>query len=138
MFLGLLATTFVVALATATGAALIFLRPVNSILSRLVSEQLAPIWRRYIVFAIYVVGVSGGVRVWEIDRYITPDKDGKLLALTSDRWVLELYKTILGALQSVAWMLLIFFLFALVAYVVVRGFEMRRGERIEPGSGAAT
>ena len=39
---------------------------------------------------------------------------------------LEVYKTVIGALQSVAWMLLIFFLFALVAYVVVRGFELRR------------
>jgi len=46
--------------------------------------------------------------------------------LTSDRWVVEIYKTIIGTLQSVAWMLLIFFLFALVAYVVLRGFELRR------------
>jgi hypothetical protein len=31
----------------------------------------------------------------------------------------------MGSLESVAWMLLIFFLFALLAYVVVRGFEMK-------------
>lgn len=129
MFLELLGVTFAVALVMATGAALLFVRPIDKILGRLVSDELAPVWRRYIVFAIYVVGISGGVRVWEIDRYITPDKDGKLLVLTSDRWVVEIYKTIMGSLQGVAWMLLIFFLFALVAYVVVRGFEMKRSEK---------
>src|SRR5665811_1542295 len=126
MFLSLLVITFVLAAVTATGAALLFSRPIDKILARLVSEQLAPIWRRYILFAIYVVGISGGVRVWDVERYITPDKEGKLLALNSDRWVIEIYKTIIGTLQSVAWMLLIFFLFALVAYVVLRGFELRR------------
>lgn len=126
MFVALLAITFLLAAVTATGVALLFSRPVNKILGRLVSEQLAPIWRRYILFAIYVVGISGGVRVWDVERYINPDKEGKVLTLNSDRWVVEIYKTIIGTLQSVAWMLLIFFLFALVAYVVLRGFESRR------------
>jgi hypothetical protein len=126
LFLHLLVVTFILAAATATGTALLFAKPINTILGRLVSEQLAPIWRRYILFAIYVVGISGGVRVWDVERYITPDKDGTLLMLTSDRWVVEIYKTIIGTLQSVAWMLLIFFLFALIAYVVLRGFELKR------------
>ena len=126
MFLHLLVVTFILAAATATGTALLFAKPINTILGRLVSEQLAPIWRRYILFAIYVVGISGGVRVWDVERYITPDKDGTLLMLTSDRWVVEIYKTIIGTLQSVAWLLLIFFLFALIAYVVLRGFALKR------------
>jgi hypothetical protein len=126
MFMQLLVITFVVAAGTCTVAALLFAKPVNKILARLVSVELAPTWQRYILFAIYVVGISGGTRVWELERYINPDKDGKVLALNPDRWVIEIYKTVLGALQSVAWMLLIFFLFALLAYVVVRGFEMRR------------
>jgi hypothetical protein len=126
MFLQLLLVTFLIAAATATVVALLFSRPVNKILARLVSETLAPVWQRYILFAIYVVGISGGVRLWDLERYITPDKEGKLLVLNSDRWFLEVYKTVMGTLQSVAWMLLIFFLFALVAYVVVRGFEARR------------
>jgi hypothetical protein len=126
MFLQLLLVTFLIAAATATVVALLFSRPVNKILARLVSETLAPVWQRYILFAIYVVGISGGVRLWDLERYITPDKEGELLVLNSDRWFLEVYKTVMGTLQSVAWMLLIFFLFALVAYVVVRGFEARR------------
>ncbi len=126
MFVTLLLITFVIAAATSTVTALLFSKPVKKILGRLVTEELAPTWQRYLLFAIYVVGISGGVRVWDVERYITPDKEGKLLALNSDRWIIEIYKTVIGTLQSVAWMLLIFFLFALIAYVVVRGLELRR------------
>ncbi|NOY22515.1 MAG: hypothetical protein GXO70_03240 [Acidobacteria bacterium] len=126
MFLELLLVTFLIAVAIATVVALLFSRPINKLLGHLVSEELAPIWRRYIVFAVYVVGISGGVSVRAIEKYITPDKEGKLLVLNADRWILETYKSVIGTLQSVAWMLLIFFLFALVAYVVLRGFEFKR------------
>lgn len=126
MFVTLLLITFIIAAATSTVIALLFSKPVKKILGRLVTEELASTWQRYLLFAIYVVGISGGVRVWDIEKYITPDKEGKLLTLNSDRWVIEVYKTVIGTLQSVAWMLLIFFLFALIAYVVVRGLELRR------------
>lgn len=126
MFVELLIVTFVVALAMSALVALLFAKPIGRILSRLVSEELAGTWRRYIVFAIFVVGISGGARLWEIEKYITPDKEGNLLRLTSDRWIIEVYKTVIGSLQSIAWMLLVFFLFALIAYVTVRGFEMRK------------
>ena len=125
MFASLLAVTFLVALLTSLLVVAIFARPIATLLARIVSDQLAPIWKRYILFAIVVVGVAGGVRVWDLERYITPDKDGKLLVLTADRWMVEIYKTIIGALQSSVWLLMIFFLFALLAYVVVRGFESR-------------
>lgn len=130
----LLGITFLVAALISTAVAVLFSRPVDKILGRLVSDQLASHWRRYILFAIYVVGISGGVRVWDVERYITPDKEGRLLVLNSDRWVVEIYKTVVGTLQSAAWMLLIFFLFALLAYVVVRGFEMRRTGNEPAGS----
>jgi hypothetical protein len=129
MFLTLLLVTFAMALATSTLVAALFNRPVKKILNRLVSEELGATWKRYILFAIYVVGISGGVRVWELERYITPrTRDEAPIILNSDRWVLEIYKTVVGTLQSVAWMLLVFFLFALLAYVVVRGFESRRAK----------
>jgi hypothetical protein len=126
MFVTLLVITFVIALTTSTLVAFLFRRPIAKILGRLVTDELAPTWERYILFATYVVGLSGGVPLWDIEKYLTPDKDGKFLQLTSDRWVVEIYKSIIGSLQSIAWMLLIFFLFALVAYVIVRGFEAKR------------
>ena len=131
MFLTLLLVTFLIAAATSTLVASLFSRPVKKILDRLVSEELGATWKRYILFAIYVVGISGGVRVWELERYITPRSGEEApILLNSDRWVLEVYKTIIGTLQSAAWMLLVFFLFALLAYVVVRGFELRRAKDV--------
>jgi len=130
MFITLLIVTFIIAIATSSLIAFMFSRPIAKILTRLVSEELAPTWKRYIIYAIYVVGISGGVAIWEIERYITPDKDGKLLILTSDRWVVEIYRSIIGALQSTAWMLLVFFLFTLIGYILVKGFESRKiGEK---------
>ncbi len=126
MFLTLLIVTFLIAAATSTLVALLFNQPVKKILDRLVSEDLSPTWKRYILFAIYVVGISGGVRVWDLEKYITPRKDEALLILNLDRWILEVYKTVIGTLQSVAWMLLVLFVFALLAYVIVRGFEVKR------------
>ena len=126
MFMTLLLVVFVIAVTTSTIAAVLFSKPVSKILVRLITEELAPTWKRYSTFAIYVVGISGGVRIWEMEKYITPDKEGKLLILTSDRWIIEIYKTIVDSLQSIAWMLLVYFLFALVGYVILRGFEVKR------------
>jgi hypothetical protein len=130
MFLTLLAVTFTIAVLCSFGVARLFDRPIGAILSRIVAEELSSAWHRYIKFGIYVVGVSGGVRIWELEKYITPHtKDVQVPALNADRWVLEVYRTIIETLQSVAWMLLVFFVFALIAYVVVRGFELRRSKK---------
>ena len=133
MFLTLLFVTFVIAALVSFIVARLFDRPLRQILGRLVAEDLSAAWHRYIVFAIYVVGISGGVRVWSLEQYILPrDRNSPALELTPERWTLEVYRTVIGTLQSVAWMLLVFFVFALIAYVVVRGLEMRHAKRF-PG-----
>ena len=48
------------------------------------------------------------------------------MTLTGNRWVLEIYRTVIGRLRSTALVLLLFFVFALVAYVIVRAFEERK------------
>ena len=48
-----------------------------------------------------------------------------MLVLNSERWTLEVYRTIIETLQSLAWMYLVVFIFALIAYVIVRGFELK-------------
>lgn len=132
MFLTLLLVTFAIAVAASFGAVRLFDKPIGAILGRIVAEELAGAWQRYITFAIYVVGISGGVRIWELEKYITPRrKEAAPIVLNADRWILEVYRTVIETLQSIAWMLLVFFVFALVAYVVVRGFELRRGKTAE-------
>lgn len=125
MFLTLLAVTFTVSLLVAAGVVRLFDRPVAEILQRVVTGPLSAAWHRYIKFALLVVSVGGGVRIWELERYISPrSKDEPMLVLNAERWVLEVYRTIIATLQSAAWMLLVVFLVALVAYVLVRGFEV--------------
>ena len=126
MFFTLLVTTFLIALAVSFGVVRLFDRPIASILRRIVGEELSGAWHRYIKFAAYVVGISGGVRIRELERYISaPQKDAKVLVLTSERWTLEVYRTVIETLQGIAWMFLLVFVVALVAYVLVRGFELK-------------
>jgi hypothetical protein len=127
MFLSLLAVNLVLTFVVCFVVARIFRAPINKILQRLVAEEIFNAWAKYIIFAIYVVGISGGVRIWDLEKYITPTKEGgAVLELTQERWVLELYRTIIDTLQSIAWMLLLFFIFALIAFVILKGMEMKR------------
>jgi hypothetical protein len=127
MFLTLLGVTFVVSVAVCFVLSLVFRKSLSRILDRLLGEAIYTAWTRYLLFALYVVGISGGVRVWDLERYITPTKAGDpILELTGDRWVLEMFRTVIGTLQSVAWMLLVFFLVSLLAFVVVKGREVKR------------
>lgn len=129
MFFVLLIVTFLVAFAVSFAVVWIFAGPIDGILKRIIDDEISSAWLKYIKFAIYVVGVSKGVRVWELERYITPvrfDERAQILQLTGDRWVLEIYRTIIETLQGIAWLLLVFFAFALIAYVIVRVFELKQ------------
>ena len=125
MFMWMLVVTFIIALVTATIVVVIFEKPINRILTRLIPEEISLGWLQYVKFAIYVVGISGGVRIGALERYINPEPDSlEPLVLNAERWTLEIYRTLIGALQSISWMLLIFFIFALIAYVIIRGHEV--------------
>ena len=117
MFLTLLLVTFVVSILVAVTVVRMFAKPIESILRRIISDEISGAWLRYMKFAILVVGVSAGVRIYELEKYISPirfEKDAKVLELTQERWILEIYRTIIEALQGIAWLLLVFFVFALV------------------------
>jgi hypothetical protein len=127
MFFTLLVVSFIVSAAVCFAVTKIFQKPIGGILQRLIKEDIFSSWLKYLTFAVYVVGISGGVRIWELQRYITPEKaEDKVLELTNERWVLEMYSTIIGTMQSIAWILLLFFTFALIAYVIVRGQELKQ------------
>jgi len=132
MIIGLLIVNFVVAALMSALVVFLFKKPISNILQKVLHDDIYLAWVRYLVFAIYIVGISGGVRVWELEKYLSPGKAGPegervVLQLTSERWVIEVYQTIIGSLQSNIWMLLVFFIFALIAYVVVKGFESKKG-----------
>lgn len=132
MFLIMLLVTLVVALLTAVLTARYFDQAVDRILTRIVGEDLANAWHKYIQFTIVVVGVSGGVQLWELQKYIANKGDaGAPPSMTFMSWVLEIYRTIIETLQSIAWMLLLFFLCGMIAMVIMRGIDQRRKDRAD-------
>ena len=73
-------------------------------------------------------------------RYITAPQwaeKAKIIVLTPERWVLEVYRTVIETLQGIAWMLLAFFVVALLAYVMVRLSELKRGSNVAAASPVA-
>jgi len=128
MFITLLAVTFVISLVVSLTVVAMFTKPIDGILQRIISDPISEAWVKYVKFAICVVGISSGVRVRELERYITPAQfqNAQVLTLTGARWVLEVYRTIIESLQGIAWLLLVFFAVALVAFVIVRVFEPRK------------
>jgi hypothetical protein len=129
MFITLLIATFFISLAVAAIVVGMFNKSIDKILRRIIADEISYAWLKYLRFAIYVVGISSGVRIWELERYITPldVPDAQVIELTSERWVLEVYRTIISSLQGIAWLLLVFFVFALIAFVIIRISELRRG-----------
>ncbi len=128
MFLALLFVTVVVAFAVSVLTARLFSKPLDSILKRIIADEISAAWLKYLKFATVVVGVSSGVRVHDLERYLSPallSKEAQTIGLSTERWVLEIYRTTIESLQGIAWMLLVFFVFALIAYVIVRIGEMR-------------
>ena len=63
MFFILLVVTFSIAVLVSFAVARMFSDSIRRILERLVAPDLAGAWHRYLIFALYVVGVSGGVRL---------------------------------------------------------------------------
>lgn len=128
MFITLLIITFVISFIVSGIIVRMFARPIDRILRRIIADEINQAWVKYLKFAIYVVGISSGVRVWSLERYIAAPQieQGQLLKLTTERWVLEVYRTVIGSLQGIAWLLLVFFIFALIAFVIIRVFELRR------------
>jgi len=131
MLISLLVVTFLISLLVSFITARIFNQPLESILKRIIPEDISSAWLKYLHFAIYVVGISNGVKIWELEKYISPQTMGEkgseiVLHLNSNRWALEIYRTIIGTLNGIAVMLLVFFIFALIAYVIIRIFEGKK------------
>ncbi len=135
MFLTLLVVTFVISLTVSFLVVQLFRSAIGNILERILSDPISVAWVRYLLFAIYVVGISGGVRIWDLEKYINPrvlrSETQAPLVLNVDRWILEVYRTVIESLQGIAWLLLVFFVFALIGFIIVRMGEMKYAKKEE-------
>ncbi len=127
MFYTLLAVTFVISLIVSATVVSIFDKPARRIFQRIIQDDIAAAWTTYLKFALYVVGVSRGIRLHHIEQYIIRPQcgnDSQLESLTTEKWFLELFRTIIETLQALAWVLLTFFIISLFAFVIIRLIEV--------------
>lgn len=124
-FLLLLVVTLVIAVAVSLMVIFAFKKPIDSIFARIIGEEISVAWRKFLTFALFVVGISSGVNVWKLERFIAPETEGAARPeLTAQFWGLEIYRTIIDTLGGLAWALLVFFIATLIAFVIVK-----RGEK---------
>lgn len=130
MFYYLIISTFALALLVSFIVMRLFSSSINAILARIIHDPIHEAWAKYTKFAGMVVGTSSGIRIYDMEKYITTltyaENDKRIvIELTQERWVLEIYRTIIETLQGLAWMMLVFFMVALIAYVIVRWSEIK-------------
>src|SRR6266699_3140745 len=96
MFLFLLFATFVVALFVSLVVMRLFTKPIDSVLRRIIDDEISAAWSKYLKFAILVVGVSTGVQLRDLEKYITPMLGGREVQSAAwpgfERWIFELYR----------------------------------------------
>ena len=90
MFFTLLIVTFALSVIVSFGVATVFKKPIGDIFNRIIQDAISTVWQKYIMFATYVVGISGGVRIYDLERYISaPNKDMEILQLTAERCLVQ-------------------------------------------------
>jgi hypothetical protein len=123
-FLLLLIVTLLIAITVSSLVIFLFRKPIEKIFTRIISEDIALAWKKFLIFALFVVGVASGVNLWKLERFIQPETEGTVApVLTAEFWGLEIYRTIIQTLGGLAWALLVFFLVALIAFVIVKKKE---------------
>ena len=128
-FILLLVVTLLISLGVAAIVVFFFRKPIDKKFSRNNGDDIATSWRKFLTFALFVIGISSGVNVWRLEKLITPAAEGVAkLELTAEYWGLTIYRTIINTLGGMAWALLIFFVVALIAFVIVRRREPTTGQ----------
>ena len=125
-FLLLLLVTLAISVGVAALVIRMFRNPIDKIFARIIGEDISIAWRKFLTFALFVVGVSSGVNIRKLERFVAPAiEDAVKPELTPEYWGLEIYRTIIDTLGGMAWALLLFFLVALIAFVIVKRKEAK-------------
>ena len=129
-FFSLLLVTLLIAVVVTIVVIFSFSKPIKHILLRIIGEEIAVVWRKFLTFALFVVGISSGISIRNLERFIAPiTEESPRPDLTLEFWALEIYRTLISTLGGLAWALLIFFIFALIAFVIVKGREKKAGDQ---------
>ncbi len=126
-FILLLTVSLLVAVIVTTIVVLFFRKHVDKILGRIIQDEISTAWGKFITFALYVIGISSGVNVWRLEKIIVPEGEGIIKPiLNAEYWGLTIYRTIIDTLGGMAWALFLFFVVALIAFVIVKKKEVKQ------------
>ena len=129
-FIAMLIGLLVLAIIITAVVVACFRKPIQGIFNRLIGEPLAGAWVQFLTFALYVVGFSCAVNSYRIENYVIQRNQGDMLAPLNLRTaVLEAYHTTEAVLGGLAWTLTSFFIVALIAYIIVRAFELKQPQK---------
>lgn len=129
MLFVLLISTFFSALVVAILVSIFFKKPLAAILKKLIEDDIYESWLKYMIFAIYVVSISSGVNLWKIERYLYPSSSGEVVyEITGSSIAFEMYRSVINSLTSLAWLLLTFYIVALIIFVIKRIFDNKTKE----------
>jgi len=124
----IVAFSFVSAVVIAACMVLFFSDPIDEALGRVVPPEMAPAWRQYAKFALFVVAFVGGLRVSELGSLVAA-RAASSPPLTAGQSLLEVLKSIAGSLTASAIALLAFFAATLAVDASRRVYQARRVER---------
>jgi hypothetical protein len=128
MFLALFAVSLVLALGISATIAWFSKDIIEGILHRFLADKIATAISKYLRFAIVVAGISDGTRAGALRDYINApsySRDQLTAQLTPEFWALELYRTAIGSLEGILWLMLIFSLGALMAIILIRRADLK-------------
>jgi hypothetical protein len=125
----LLLLTIATAVTTAFVLARLTDKLVALLIGRLVDDkELCTAWTKYIRLAIYVVGVTGGVKVYQLERYLSGSYE---LDPEIGRIGIEIFRAASDAAVAVIWLLLPVFLVSLIIGEVRKVVGARKAETTE-------
>lgn len=126
-FIFLLVVSLAVSIGVTTIVVLFFRKHVDKILGRIIQDEISTSWGKFITFALYVIGISSGVNVWRLEKIVAPEGEGIIKPiLNAEYWGLTIYRTIIDTLGGMAWALFLFFIVALIAFVIVKKREIKQ------------
>ena len=137
MFVLLFAVTFFLALGISIVVGWASKEPIEAILHHFFPINATNALSKYLRLAMVLIGVSSGARIQILEEYIAASPANKIemnALLTQEFWVVEFYRTAIGAVEGILWLLLLFSLIVFVAYFVLRKARAKETPNKEPGA----
>ena len=100
----------------------------ENILDRFLANRISAAICKYLRFAIVVAGISDGTRAAALRDYVNAsalNREAIAAQLTPEFWALELYRTALGTLEGILWLMLIFSLSVTIAIILIRRADLQ-------------